>query len=276
METEKKEEAGKHIEAEKRKGTGEQYLYALIKCADWVSKPYKQLAEKNRARPDIMKELYMCACDGVPIEKAMEAQEKNPPEGALRLVRRKFLESETTNEYQEQLTGIKETTVTLEREVQQMSGMLKHIVENVPDFDALFPKEVGEMEKKIAQKQKLVQKGVPKSGTLEQIKSVPKSGTQETEKEDVPEFSTQKQEKENVPKFGTKKRRRLPWEKTLEPAEFIERSLAQGYSSEQLEYLLDCMEEGVAVETIERFSSPKLPVDVMRRLRTLEERKEVK
>ena len=276
METEKKEEAGKHIEAEKRKGTGEQYLYALIKCADWVSKPYKQLAEKNRARPDIMKELYMCACDGVPIEKAMEAQEKNPPEGALRLVRRKFLESETTNEYQEQLTGIKETTVTLEREVQQMSGMLKHIVENVTDFDALFPKEVGEVEKKIAQKQKLVQKGVPKSGTLEQIKSVPKSGTQETEKEDVPEFSTQKQEKENVPKFGTKKRRRLPWEKTLEPAEFIERSLAQGYSSEQLEYLLDCMEEGVPVETIERFSSPKLPVDVMRRLRTLEERKEVK
>ncbi len=276
METEKKEETGRHTETEKRKGTGEQYLYALIKCAEWVITPYKQLAEKNRASPEVMKELYLCACDGVPIEKAIEAQKKNPPEGALRLVRKKYLESTTTNEYQEQLIGIKETTATLEKEVQQMSGMLKHIVENVPDFDALFPKEVGEVEKEDVRKQNLVQKNVPKSGTQERVKSVPKSGTQEPEKEDVPEFSTQKQEKENVPKFGTKKRIHLPWEKSIEPAEFIEKSLAEGYSNEQLSYLLDCMEEGVPVEIIKKFSSPRLPVDVMKRLRNLEERKELK
>lgn len=272
METEKKEETGRHTETEKRKGTGEQYLYALIKCAEWVSTPYKQLAEKNRASPEVMKELYLCACDGVPIEKAIEAQKKNPPEGALRLVRRKFLESTTTNEYQEQLTGIKETTATLEKEVQQMSGMLKHIVENVPDFEALFPKEVGEAEKETAQKQR----NVPESGTKEQAKeNVPKSGTKEQAKESVPKSGTKEQAKENATKSGTKRRIHLPWEKSMEPAEFIERSLTEGYSNEQLSYLLDCMEEGVPVETIERFSSPKLPVGVMQRLRKLEERRDL-
>ncbi len=262
METEKNVEQMRSNEPEKRKGTGEQYLYALIKCADWVDKPYKQLAEKNRARPEVLKELYLCACDGVPIEKAMEAQEKNPPEGALKFLRRKFLESAATNEYQEQLTGIKKTTSTLEKEVRQMSGMLKHIAEHVPDFDSMFPKESQQMLEQEIQSQK----------------DVPKSGTQEKVQEDVPKSSTQEKVQEDVPKSGTKKKNRnvrFPWEKKKGPADFIEKSLEAGYSNEQLDYLLDCMEEGLSVEKIERFSSPKLPVEVMRRLRSLEERKEI-
>lgn len=286
METEKNGEQGKSNET-KRKGTGEQYLYALIKCADWVDKPYKQLAEKNRVRPEVLKELYLCACDGVPIEKAIEAQEKNPPEGALKFLRRKFLESAATSEYQEQITGIKLTTSTLEKEVRQMSGMLKHIAEHVPDFDSMFPKETQQMLEQEIQSQE----DVPKSGTQENEpehvpemntqkhiqKDVVESGTIENGKKDVPKPGTQGNAQENVPKSGTKKNRNVwfPWERKRGPADFIEKLLEVGYSNEQLDYLLDCMEEGLPIEEIERFSSPKLPVEVMRRLRRLEERKEI-
>lgn len=81
----KEMEEGNKTPASKRNapGTGEQYLRALLKCADWVSAPYKQLAEKNRENPEVLKELYLCACDGVPIEAATEgAGEKPAPGGA--------------------------------------------------------------------------------------------------------------------------------------------------------------------------------------------------
>lgn len=278
METEKVEGQEKREKAERRKGTGEQYLYALIKCAEWVEDTYKQLAEKNRAQPEIMKELYMCACDGVPVEKVIEALEKNPPEGALKFVRRKYLQSAAMEEYQEQIAGIKQTIGTLEREVKQMSGVFRHIAEHVPDLDSLFPEEAE------------AQNSVPKSGTKEAVQeNVPKSGTKEENQENVPKSGTRGKQKETakeeeqekfqegVPKSGTRKKNRnlrFPWEKKKGPADFIEKSLEAGYSNEQLEYLLDCMEEGLQVEEIERFSSPKLPVEVMRRLRSLEERKE--
>lgn len=263
MEAEKNGEQAKNVETEKRKGTGEQYLFALIRCADWVEKSYKQLAEKNRANPEILKELYLCACDGVPVEKAIEALQKNPPEGALRFTRRKHLENVSMDEYQEQLSGIKKTTTALEKEVKQMSGMLQHIAEHVPDFDSMFPGDES-IESNMEPEQKKQFEGI-----------VPKEPEQKQKKEDVPKSGTQADADENVPKSGTKKRNiRFSWKKQKKPAEFIEKSIQEGYSNEQLEYLLDCMEEGLSVEKIERFASVKLPVDVMRRLRSLEERKE--
>lgn len=278
METEKNGEQAKNVEIEKRKGTGEQYLFALIRCADWVEKSYKQLAEKNRANPEILKELYLCACDGVPVEKAIEALQKNPPEGALRFTRRKHLENVSMDEYQEQLSGIKKTTTALEKEVKQMSGMLQHIVEHVPDFDSMFPGDGDEpIESNMEPEQKKQSEEiVPKGPEQKQKKEdVPKSGTQADADENVPKSGTQTGADENVPKSSTKKRNiRFSWKRQKEPAEFIEKSIQEGYSNEQLEYLLDCMEEGLSVEKIERFASVKLPVDVMRRLRSLEERKE--
>lgn len=274
MEEEKNGEQGKNGEIEKRKGTGEQYLYALIRCAEWVDKPYKMLVEKNKTRPEVMKELYLCACDSVPVEKAIEAQEKNPPESALRFIRQKHLENTAMDEYQEQIAGIKRTTVTLEKEVRQMSGMLKHIVERVPDFDSMFPgdeneagnivQEKRDQDKKSQEKKELVQNSILQ--------------VQDTQEKGVPEFGTAKTalKVKDVMNSGTKKESRtrwLSWGKK-NPANFIEKSLDAGYTNEQLDYLLDCMEEGVPVKQIERFSSPRLPVEVMRRLRSLEERKE--
>lgn len=260
METEKKEILEKQDQPVP--GTGEQYLVALIKCADWVAKPYKKLAltEKNRTNIEVLKELYLCACDGVPVEKAIEAQKKIPPEGALRFVRRKHLEHETVEVQQQELAGIKKTTDVLEKEVKQMSAMLYHITEHVPNFDAMFP-ENGQAD------------GISPDEILLQVQ----------EAEDIVKAEEMKNPiegpalKSDVPKSSTKKFLRLPgilWARKRKASDFIEKALERGYSKEQLEYLLDCIEEGTEIEKIERFASPKLPVDVMQRLRVLHEREE--
>lgn len=280
MEEEKMGEQGKNGETEKRKGTGEQYLYALIRCAEWVDKPYKVLAEKNKTRPEVMKELYLCACDGVPIEKAIEAVEKNPPEGALRLIRRKYLENSAMDEYQEQITGIKKTTATLEKEVRQMSGMIKHIAEHVPDFDSMFPPD--ENVDIVQENEKAEKNSLEEGGQENQEDGVPEFGTPERVLKNVPDSGTGKKDRFRQFSWESLRRKykirrlscRLPWKKEKKLAEFIEKLLDAGYSKEQLDYLLDCLEEGVPIEKLEKFSSPKLPVEVMQRLRSLEERKE--
>lgn len=266
METEQKDipEKQKHPGKKDMKDAGEQYLFALIKCADWVGKPYKQLAEKNRMNTEFLKQLYLCACDGIPIEEARAAQEKNPPEGALKFLRQKYLEESVVNSYQNELTDIKGTTAALEKEVKQMNGLLLHISDHVPDFDAMFPEDVPDeiLDEEMADARELLPEKKPEAVPTGQGTGHPLQ---------------QASQEMDVPKSGTKngKKKWFPWKRKREAADFIERSLDAGYSKEQLEYLLDCMEEGMAVEEIEKFSSPKLPVDIMRRLRMMEERKEI-
>lgn len=67
-------------------------------------------------------------------------------------------------------------------------------------------------------------------------------------------------------KGNRKKRKHIP--------DFVEELLEDGYSSEQLGYILDCMEDGADPEEIKRFASPKLPVELMRRLRMMEKKEE--
>ncbi len=56
-----------------------------------------------------------------------------------------------------------------------------------------------------------------------------------------------------------------------EAKRFIDRFVAGGdLTAEQLDYLLECLEEGVSVREMERFAAPGVPVGVMRRLNGLQ------
>lgn len=195
----------KEIDVRRRAhGTGAQYLMALIKCAEWVSKEYKVLADGNKENIEVVKELYLCACDGVPIEKAVAAMKKNPPEGALRFVRQKYMENIAMGDYKEELSGIRNKADVLERDVMQMS-----------------------------------KKDVPKSGTLKNLR-----------------------------------RMEFPWQRKESVPEFVRMLLDKGYSSEQIDFLLKCIEEGTDIKLVKKIASPKLPVDVLQRLLKMTEREE--
>ena len=56
---------------------------------------------------------------------------------------------------------------------------------------------------------------------------------------------------------------------------FIERYIANAdFSPEQVMFLLNCMEEGMSISDIEKFASPNLSVEVMQRIKALQNRKE--
>jgi hypothetical protein len=56
-----------------------------------------------------------------------------------------------------------------------------------------------------------------------------------------------------------------------EARRFIDKFVTGGnLTAEQVDYLLECLEEGVSVREMERFAVPGVPVDVMRRLKGLQ------
>lgn len=249
-------------ETKKRPGAGE-YLYALIRCASWVPDEYKKLADESRDKTEILKELYLCACEGVPAEKAKEALgKKRTPEKVLHAIRRKYLEESLITDYEDEIYGIRKKASTLERDVKKMKEEVSDIIERMPTLESAFPNDT--IEEPEPKKLNLPEKNMVDS-------KVPDVETYRTT-ENEGQFMPQK----NVPKFGTKKKSwwKGNW-KNLFGAKtkrnYIEHLLEAGYDNTQLTYLLDCLESGMTPDAIEKIASPKLPVEIMERLRQMDE-----
>lgn len=256
-------------------GTGEQYLLALLRCADWVPGPFKHLAEQYKTNMEAVKELYLCACDDVPlndVEEIVEAQEPERLALGLHAIRMKHLRS-GRGEYAE-IKRVKEKAARLEKEVKDLSDVVRGITEQVPGFDAMFPDADTEIPG--------VQEGAPllKGAEMVQAESAGAKGAQK----DVPESGTQNGKKEKRvlrrPKWKHKALkdtgRRPFWKKEKSVPDYVEELLEAGYDTGQIDYILSLIESGMSIKAIQKFASPKLPVDVMRRLKALEQQKEEK
>lgn len=158
--------------------------------------------------------------------------------------------------------------------MRMMSDMLTHIASHVPSFDAMFPEEQPlqeegeEIEKPPAQGQHVEEERMPvqDAESPSVVKQQETRGNmQETEKKGNI-LGSGLQKMKAWKKGNRKKRKHIP--------DFVEELLEDGYSSEQLGYILDCMEDGADPEEIKRFASPKLPVELMRRLRMMEKKEE--
>lgn len=248
-------------------GTGEQYLMALFKCAEWIPAAYKQLAaaEENKRNTEALKELYLCACDGVPVEKAAEGIQKQPPEGVLRLVRQRHLESTMFADYRTELSELKQTASVLEQELREVSGTLAHIEGYVPGFDAMFP-EISEA----GQEQQPVTGEVQLTAAGEAV--LPRKPVKTDKKESAVHKLVSFIDRKKGILFLRKGEGRKE-QQTGKITPFMEAWIKEGYSDEQLDYFLDCIEAGKQPSDIERIASPKLSVAMMRRLFILEERK---
>lgn len=263
--------------------TGEQYLLALLRCADWVPGPFKHLAEQYKTNTEAVKELYMCACDDVPLNDIMETVEAQEPEKlalGLHVIRMKHLRSGRSDHAE--IKRVKEKAARLEREVKELSGLVRGITEQVPGFDAMFPDAGPGEEGGTGFEISGAQEGTAllKEAERVQTESAGAKGAQK----DVPESGTQngKKEKRMSRRPGWKQKalkdkvRRPFWKKEKSVPDYVEELLEAGYDTEQIDYILSCVEEGMGIRDIKKFASPKLPVSVMRRLQVLEQQKEQK
>lgn len=240
---------------------GEKYLGALFKCASWISPAYKEMAEKAKGKLEVLKELYLCSCDGVSEEKALETLDKDNPEVMLRFIRQKCVEERATKGYEEELKEIRKAAALVRHEMQDMKEKLDAITEKVPSMAAMFPE--GEPVKEIIRKKEQV------------------SSENEKEQPDVPESGTNvvSEKEQGVKKWKDKIHKtfsNLLKSRTESIHKYVESLLEEGYTDEQLSFLLDCLEDGDTPEQIRKYASPKLPVEVMKRLKMMEEREDKK
>lgn len=112
----------KKAAAKSNASLGEQYLGALFKCASWISPAYKEMAEKAKGKLEVLKELYLCSCDGVSEEKALETLDKDNPEVMLRFIRQKCVEERATKGYEEELKEIRKAAALVRHEMQDIGN----------------------------------------------------------------------------------------------------------------------------------------------------------
>lgn len=264
---------------EKKEGreayTWESYFYVAFRKAEGLPEEYKTAADRFREVPAVLNELYLCACDGVPFAKAEKALEKEPAEAALKLVRRKCIADAAAGEYEQEFEIIKRRARQMEEQVSRISRDIERIAEGMYGMESIFPAP----EPAVA----------PKGET---------GGSQPARRQEENPDAGQKGQKPAAdaadkpwPKEKKGPARMQPETETPKtgPAEFFKRFCrsrehkitkyvaalaAQGYEKEQMEFLLDCMEEGMDIDEIRQFASPALPVHVMRRLKELSKRKE--
>ena len=240
----------------------EQYFIAAFKLAEWIPVEYKKLAAQSK-KIEVWKALYICASDGVPVEKAIEAMKKNPSEGALAFVRQKHLEDVLFGNYEQELSSIKATTSSLETEVHNMSKALTQIAAGIPQLDAMFPDTDG-----------------PQSDTNEERQDEQSAVLPERQPEHMPRDEQtdgeSDEKKSRTTLLFSDVWKKLKHKKQDSIPTYLEKCVEEGYSPEQLEYMMDCIEDGMSIQSLQRIVSPQLSVDMMQRLRKIEERKENK
>ena len=123
---------------EKGSGKAVAYLYAAIKCADWIPDGYKNLAAQHEKEPEYLKELYLCAVDGVPLDR-MESIHSPNSQQAIRILRRKFWEERIFGAYGDEMSGLRRQTDQLEEELRNVGKNMEKINQWIMGSDNPFP-----------------------------------------------------------------------------------------------------------------------------------------
>lgn len=243
--------------------TAEQYLMTAFSRADWIRPEYKQLSGLCKENPRALRELYMCACDKVSIEAVRLAISNEPVEENLKKVRSKHFENKYIDIHNFYVNELTETVDALRKEVEVLSSASNKFTETIPSLEELFssvPVHGGSgqhiqelMNKEEAAKKQSIDSNVENEKLSQEMHSQNRSVTQRREKN---------MSKCNLFFGGT-------FMKKFRPAEFLEQLYKEEYNSEQINYIIGCIEEGLDEKEIKTFISPKFEVDTMKRLRRL-------
>lgn len=230
--------------------------------------------------------LYICALDGMSAEEIAALQHINASTGQIRKARLDHLRKMCT-----QTDLFQNKLEVLQKEVQEVckeSREARSAIEN--GLEAALKKQAQAQAETIRTKDQMIEMLRLKIEDLEQ-RLLEMNRREEVEKQenpykknnsiqDVPDHSVpeKKQEKaveqrqyrdsgKGLVKLFTSAR------KDSDIKRFIETYIKDdNLTTEQKEFLLDCMEEGLSIKEIEKFAAPGLSVEVMQRLKKLQMR----
>lgn len=232
----------------KTQNTSDEYLYAAIQTADWITPAYKKLAEKYK-NTDCLREVYVCICDGVNIELL-----ENLPEDdffdALQNCRKRHQESEILKIHRESMEYLTLISKKTELEVNNLSASVQYIIEN------------------IRRKEQTVIVPNPDESAKEDVESLPDE--EDTHKEllvlhkDISVRSYLNEIKQRIKEIWK------PLEKSSKKT--VMGMLEEGYSQEQITFILQCMSDGMSEKEIDEISSPALSIEHMELLKKIKEK----
>lgn len=233
----------------------ERYLMAAFNKGEWIPAEYKCASTECRQNPKAFCELYLCACDRVPIDLVRMAIANEPMEANLKKVREQYLEKKYRDTQHSIVNELAELVDTLQRKVISITDVQKPLKENVDEIDEMFAQEPsGE------QKGKRMDDDSENSRPWENR---------------MKEFERTKVKNSKISKSGVRENGTNGnlfsslFKKKFSATALLNELYKNDYSKEQIDYVVECIEEGLNEKEIRTFISPKFDVDTMKRLRRI-------
>lgn len=251
--------------------SGDKYLAAAIKSYDWMDETYKAFAERYQDKPKELREIYLCACDGVPLDLMAVAENKEPAAESFSWIRKKHIEAQMQRRYADDLEEIRGISRELEQDVKNISDMVRSMVEYVPFFDEMFPEILG-VGRRLAEGQEKTVAEKAQENRNKNTESSPEDF--KTNGMVEPNRLQSSNSQSSFERLKEKVSTRFWQNQKKDSSRFIQKLYLAGYKPEQIDFVLDCLSEGMTEREIKHIIAPMFPVELMQRLKELEKIKE--
>ena len=209
-------------------------LMELLKGENFMSADYTNIALQNGTNLNVLREIYLCACEVIDNRKTDIA-------GYLRKIR-----------YQKACGVIIGKGNNTLKDMSKLADAVQAKINTLGESIMTVEKKTGELSDMFVDIR-------PPQGAV----TMPYAGVQQTAAADV------KREDEKTASF---KRKRLNRRQKNDIAEYISLLKEEGYKSEQISYVLRLAEEGVTPAEMEEFIHPGISVDMMEKIRRMKKK----
>lgn len=257
--------------------TAADYIYILLTKATWFNQEHRDMAEKHKGDANALKELFVCALDGVNVDILKIASNQEMPVQAFRRARENYFEEIYTKKYKEELKEIQNGFVSMTKEVKGLSGKVDELNDFIPNLEEIFQQSVPIRGQKTAE---LFPKGEkvddvaedilePEANTVsaieEDTKDIENSAKTESSEQKNETFETNNSSSQN----RTYKYNFLSSLFKGNPSKFVQELFKEGYEKEQIDFVIKCLEEGYTQRDIMKFISVKMSVEQMQMMKKI-------
>ena len=218
-------------------------LMELLKGENFMSADYTNIALQNGTNLNVLREIYLCACDKISVKDVQEVidNRKTDIAGYLRKIR-----------YQKACGVIIGKGNNTLKDMSKLADAVQAKINTLGESIMTVEKKTGELSDMFVDIK-------PPQGEV----TMAYAGVQQTATADV------KREDEKTASF---KRKRLKRRQKTDIAEYISLLKEEGYKSEQISYVLSLAEEGVTPAEMEEFIHPGISVDMMEKIRRMKKK----
>lgn len=226
--------------------TGKLYqaLKKIITEAIWIPSEYRKIAGSVE-NITVLNELYLCACDHMPLEKVLPALKTNNPEYLI-AVRKSWLKDRIDQSYTSDITELKKQIDALEKQNQMLEISIESAINGALTNDRNDRVPSGEM-------------------SFDDFTPVPISDDKSTVQQKTKITWWHKSSKKK------KSKKTMNVSDAFDQADLVDAIMASGFDNDQIVFLLNCIESAVDLEIIKYIAHPEYPVNVMQQLRRIHE-----